>query len=337
MRSLKLSEALLKACKQVSKQVYCNGNAVVTEISCPMKANEHSTFKQPVYLIDASIYIFRAYFSLPDTILNQEGRPINAVYGFALFLAEFIRRTQCIYVLAAFDESLNSCFRNKLYPGYKANRAMPDEDLAFQLKNCQQLCRAMGILTHKSRRYEADDIIASTAKKVRSSGRPMVYVSRDKDLAQLIQQQDIFWNYQTDKKISLEDFAREKGFNTEFWPDYLALTGDVSDNIPGVPGIGEKTAGLLMQYFNGLETLYDNLNKVPELPLRGSNRVYQQLCTYEEQVFLMRELTRIHADMPLSFGLKELKRAALDKHKVARFCAGIKMAKGLERAVLNRL
>lgn len=302
-----------------------------------MNANKQSTFKQPVYLIDASIYIFRAYFSLPDTILSQEGRPINAVYGFALFLADFIRRTQCAHVLAAFDESLDSCFRNKLYSAYKANRAMPDEDLAFQLKSCQQLCRAMGILTHKSRRYEADDIIGSTAKKIRSSGRPMVYVTRDKDLAQLIQKQDVFWDYQTDKKISLEDFTQEKGFGTEFWPDYLALTGDAIDNIPGIPGIGEKTAGILMQHFNGLETLYDNLNKVPELPLRGASRAYQQLCAYEGQVFAMRELTRIHADMPLAFGLKDLKRAAWDEQKFFRFCARIKMGNGLRRGVLNKL
>lgn len=302
-----------------------------------MKKSQKQAVKQPIYLIDASIYIFRAYFSLPDNILNHEGRSINAVYGFALFLAEFIRRTQCTHVLAAFDESLESCFRNKIYPAYKANRVMPDDDLAFQLKACQQVCRALGIHTHKSKRYEADDIIGSVAKKMRAGGRSMVYVTRDKDLAQLIQQGDIFWDYQADKKISLEAFIQEKGFTTAFWADYLALTGDAIDNVPGVPGIGPKTANTLMQSFNGLEVLYDNLDQVAQLPLRGAARVYQQLDAYQEQVFAMRELTRIHTEMPIAFGINELKRPALSEQKFSRFCARMKVGSRFEKAVLNKL
>ena len=294
------------------------------------------TIKQPVYLIDASIYIFRAYFALPDSISNEEGRSINAVYGFALFLAEFIQKTQCTYVLAAFDESLESCFRNTIYPPYKANRAMPDDELAFQLKACQQVCRAMGIKTHKSKRYEADDIIGSAAKKFRNKRHSMVYVSRDKDLAQLIQKEDVFWDYQANKKTSWEDFKHDKGFGSDVWADYLALTGDTIDNIPGVPGVGQKTATVLMQHFNGLETLYDNLNKVPDLPLRGAKRIHQQLEQHQEHVFLMRELTRIHADMPLGFGMKDIKRARWDDQKFSRCCSRIKMGNRLKKAVLNK-
>lgn len=293
--------------------------------------------KPPLYLIDASIYIFRAYFTLPDSIQNRHGQPMNAVHGFALFLAEFIKKTQCSHVLIAFDESLESCFRNKIYPDYKANRVLPDDDLALQLKACQQVCRAMGIKIHKSKRYEADDIIGSAAEKFRTKSRSMIYVSRDKDLAQLIQQQDIFWDYQSDKKTQHKDFVLEKGFSTDIWPDYLALTGDQIDNIPGIPGVGQKTATVLMQNFNGLENLYTNLDTVSDLPLRGAKKLTQQLDEYQEHVFTMREITRIYRDMSLPFNLQDLKREAWDEEKFSRFCSRMALGGRLEKAVSNKL
>ena len=250
------------------------------------------------FLIDASIYIFRSYFTLPDNWHAQYSKhPTHAVYGFTGFLLEILRQKQPDYLFCAFDESLGSGFRHQLCPDYKANRELPDEALAFQLNACRQLCRVLGISEMASNMFEADDLIGGVASKVRqASGQPVI-VSRDKDLTQLIQGNDLYWDFgksqpknQTELEIQLELGCGQMA-------DYLALMGDSSDNIAGVPGVGAKTARQLLSHFPSVDAIMEHLDQLQDLPIRGAKKLADKLDTHRDQLFLSRQLTQIVTDI----------------------------------------
>jgi DNA polymerase-1 len=252
----------------------------------------------PLYLVDASIYIFRAYFSLPESIRNNQGKPANAVYGFASFLSGLVSSKKPQHIAAMFDESLDTCFRNTLYPPYKASRALPDTDLARQLNWCRELTELVGIKTYASNKYEADDLIGTTAARMRDQGFRMIYVTGDKDLGQLIQGQDRIWDFARDELYGRRDIFNRFGIQPHQFADYLGLAGDAVDDIPGVPGIGVKTASQLISRFGDLATLYDTLEsgrfaKTNNLELRGLPRIESLLTQHKEQAWLSRELATI--------------------------------------------
>jgi DNA polymerase-1 len=255
--------------------------------------------RRRLYLIDSSIYIFRAWFSVPDRLTDSCGNPVNAVYGFATFLAQLLERARPTHVAALFDESLTTSFRNDLFPGYKANRELPPAELERQLHSCRRLARAAGVADYASARYEADDLIGTLARHMRRRGFAMVYVSRDKDLLQLMQGADRYWDFSADRVLATGDVRRELGVHARQVPDWLALTGDSVDNIPGVPGIGPKTAAALIRRFGCLAGLYDNLERLPASGLRGAGRLHRLLRDHREQVWLAYRLVTTDTGAPL--------------------------------------
>lgn len=273
-----------------------------------------------IYLVDASVYIFRAYFSLPDSIRDADGAPVQAVYGFMRFLVELLEREQPRHIACAFDESLTSSFRNRLYPPYKANRERPPPELERQLKLCRRAARALGVRDFASRRFEADDIIGTLAKRHRGASRPIVIVSRDKDLAQLIAPGDIFWDYGADAQYGEAELIGKLGVMPAQVPDFLGLAGDAVDNIPGVAGIGVKSATALLREFDDLETLYANLDRVAELPLRGARAIAERLAGGRDTAMLSRELARIRCDVPLRTRLADLAWRGVRRRAFARLC-----------------
>lgn len=273
-----------------------------------------------LYLVDASVYIFRAYFSLPDSIRDPDGAPVQAVYGFTSFLAELLEREQPRYIACAFDESLTSSFRNRLYPPYKANRELPPPELERQLKACRRAARALGMRDFASRRFEADDLIGTLAKRHRAKNRPVVIVSRDKDLAQLVEDNDIFWDYAADTRHDAAALAKKLGVAPARVPDLLGLAGDAVDNIPGVAGIGMKTAVRLLQSFDDLEAIYRNLDAVAALPMRGAAGIARRLDASREPAFLSRELARIRTDAPLQVSLADLRWRGVNARAMTRLC-----------------
>jgi DNA polymerase-1 len=271
-----------------------------------------------LYLIDASIFIFRAYHTVPHTLTDRDGNPVNALHGFARFLGDLIERVGPTHIAVAFDARIVPSFRHQLFPAYKANRDPAPADLKRQFALCRQMCDALGVATFASAHFEADDIVGSLAVLARNAGENVCVVTRDKDLSQLIRRGDHYWDAIADKRFGYDQIADRFGVLPERMPCFLALMGDAVDNIPGVPGIGRKTASFLFGHFESLQHLYDDLDRVLKLKLRNAGFVCGQLRDYRERAFLARQLTEIVCNMPLDVELGALRRRAPDLAALAR-------------------
>jgi 5'-3' exonuclease len=265
-----------------------------------------------VYLIDASYFIFRAYHSMPPDMVDGDGNATHALYGFARFLSDLIESERPERIAVAFDASLNSetSFRNRIYPQYKANREEAPADLKRQFDLCREFCRHLGLAEFASGEYEADDIIGTLAGRARRAGLASVLVTRDKDLAQLVTDGDVFWDYTGGVRYHYHDIAERFGVRPERMADFLALTGDSVDNIPGVPGVGKKTAGELLAVFESLDHLYENLERVPTMNFRGASSVAAKLRDHRDAAYLAQRLTRIALDVPIEASLEDLRPRA---------------------------
>ncbi len=267
-----------------------------------------------VYHIDASYFIFRAYYSMPPDMVDADGNSTNALYGFARFLSDLLEQVNPERIGVAFDQSLRSetSFRGRLYPAYKANRESAPADLARQFELCREFCRLMGIPEFASSEYEADDIIGTLVERSRAAGLRNVVVTRDKDLSQLIRDGDVFWDYSGNARYHYHDICPRFGAHPEAFADFLALTGDSVDNIPGVPGIGKKTAAALFTVFASLDDLYANLDRVANMKLRGAAALGVRLLAHKEAAYFARRLTGIVCDMPLQATPDDLRPRAVD-------------------------
>jgi len=270
-----------------------------------------------IFLIDASVYVFRAYHSVLPDMRDRDGNPVHAVFGFARFLGDLIERMRPKYIAVAFDQRRTDSYRSRIYPAYKANRERAPADLVLQFERCRELCRHLGLSVFVDPQYEADDLIGSLAACMRDEGMRSAFITRDKDLAQLMRDGDLFWDFGAREQFGYHDIERHFGVRPERFADYLALTGDDVDNIPGVPGVGHRTAASLMKVFESLDEMYGDLTRVAQLKLRGAGTLAQKLTEHREAVFLSRQLTRIACDLKLGTDAEGLRRrmpnlAALD-------------------------
>ena len=265
-----------------------------------------------LYLVDASVFIFRAYYSVPVELADPDGNPVNAVHGFSRFLGDLLERLAPASIAVAFDESLEQSYRNEIYPAYKANREPAPAELKRQFGLCREVVRALGVAEFGSSRYEADDIIGTLAARARAAGSPVTIVSRDKDLTQLVGTSDVYWDAVADVRYGYHAIEERFGVIPERMADFLALMGDAVDNIPGVPGVGRKTAATLLKHFDTLPGVFDNLTAIPKLKFRGAAFVAESLREHREDAFLSRQLTGIACDMPLAAELTDLERRAPD-------------------------
>jgi DNA polymerase I len=273
-----------------------------------------------VYLIDASVFIFRAWHSLPPELQDAEGNPTQALYGFACFLGDLIERRSPRYLAAAFDECDSGSFRHALYPAYKANREPAPAALRRQFGLCREFCRHLGVAEFASPHFEADDLIGTLATHCRAEGLPVTVVSRDKDLAQLVGEHDAYWDYAGEAEYRYHDIAGRFGAAPERMADYLALRGDSVDNVPGVPGVGAKTAAALMRLYGSLDELFAQPELAASLPLRGAASLPQRLRSHREAAYRARSLTRIACDAPLTVSRSDLRRLAPDLTAIGAFC-----------------
>ena len=268
--------------------------------------------RTPVYLVDASIYIFRAWHSQPDDITDADGWPAHAVHGFARFMLELLERVRPLHIVIAFDESLEGSFRNTLYPAYKANRDPAPEELRRQFRHCQALCRALGLDVLVDGRFEADDLIGTALHRLREHGMRGVIVSADKDLSQLLCDDDEQWDYARNQRWNVAGVKDRYGVHAHQIADFLGLTGDAVDNIPGVPGIGAKTAAILLAHFESLDALLGRHAEVPFLRLRAAAQAGERLRTHRELALLSRQLATIALDAPLPDDFVDARRRVPD-------------------------
>jgi DNA polymerase-1 len=253
-----------------------------------------------LYLVDASYFVFRAWFSMPDDMGDEEGKPVNALYGFTRFLGDFLEYTKPEYVGVAFDTSLSTCFRNEIYPEYKANRDPAPIELKQQFARCRAVTRALGLPEFAEDRYEADDVIGTLVTRMRERGMSSTILSRDKDLLQLLDAGDTMWDYAGGKRLDYKDVHGSFGVKPEQIVDYLALAGDSADNIPGVPGVGAKTATALLSHFDCMDDIYARLDEVAGVPVRGAAKLAAKLDAHRDSAYLSRRLTQIECDVPMA-------------------------------------
>jgi DNA polymerase-1 len=250
------------------------------------------------YLIDASVYVFRAHFSMPDDMVDDEGNPINALYGFCRFLGDFMEQVKPQHIAVLFDDSLSKSFRCDIYPQYKANRDPAPPELKRQFEQCRRFTKALGLMNCAQPRYEADDLIGTLVTSGRAEGRASTIVTRDKDMAQLLTRADVFWDYAGKGKINYDQVPETFGVWPEQIADFLALAGDAVDNIKGVPGVGKKTAQALLAHYGSLDDIYSNLDTVHEVNVRGAKTLGAKLEAHQDDAILARRLTGIACDAP---------------------------------------
>lgn len=277
-----------------------------------------------LYLVDASLYVFRAWHSMPDEWHDADGWPLNAVHGFARFVLELLERERPRHIVVAFDEALDSCFRNTLYPAYKANRDPAPEELTRQFAHCKAVCTALGLATLAHPQYEADDLIGSAVHAARAQGFRSVIVSADKDLSQLLGEHDEQFDFGKGLRWGMAGVKARHGVDAHQIADYLALAGDAIDNIPGVTGIGTKTAAVLLAHFGSLDALLARIDEIPYLRIRGAAQLAVKLRAQREQALLYRQLSTIALDAPLGDDATSFARRTADADEVAALCESLR-------------
>ena len=247
-----------------------------------------------LFLVDSSIFVFRAWFGPQPERVNLHGEPDQAFVGFSDFVYRLMREQAPSHVVFAFDESLAHSARKTIYPDYKANRAPAPEELKRQFAWCRRWLDALGIVNVSSDAWEADDLIGSLAHYHRRPELPLAILTADKDLAQLVDEGDLWWSYLDDRQLDYRAVCRRFGVPPGQIAELLALTGDKVDNIPGIPQVGPKTAARLLKKYASIENLRRHLHEVGEMKFRYAARVQQSLIEHESLLDTSIELTRIN-------------------------------------------
>jgi len=289
-----------------------------------------------VFLLDASMYVFRAWHSMPSQFFDVDGAPVNAVHGFTRFLIEFIERTRPTHAAAAFDISLTSSFRNALYPAYKANRDPAPPELKRQFEYCREIAFALGLTVFADAAYEADDLIGSALHALRAHGFRAVIVSADKDFGQLLDGDDEQWDYARNLRWGSAGVHAKMGVHAHQVIDFLALTGDAVDNIPGVPGIGPRSAAALLAHFGTLDALLARIAEVPYLRIRGAAALTAKLRAHAQQALLSRQLATIALDAPVPRAPEALLRRMPDAQALDILCERVRIGP-MTRARIHKL
>ncbi len=271
--------------------------------------------RSELYLIDGSGYVFRAFFALPP-LSNSRGLPTNAIYGFTRMLLKLLKEARPTHIAVAFD-SEKKTFRDDLFVDYKANRPQVPNDLAAQIPYIHRAVEAFRIRKLIRDGYEADDLIGTLAVRAAQSGFNVVVVTADKDFMQLLGPRITLWDTMRDKRTTVKDVRERFGVEPRQLLEVMALTGDPIDNIKGVPGIGEKTASVLIQKFGSLEEIYRDLARVEQTEIRGAKKVAQLLAEHRAGAELARKLVTIDTEAPVEVEPGALQWPGIDQVAVA--------------------
>jgi DNA polymerase-1 len=273
--------------------------------------------KKPVYVVDAMNYIFRAYYGLPGNITSPKGMLTNAVLGYLRTLLRIIKERKPEYLAAAFEK--NTSFRSSIFSGYKANRTQPPAELEAQFDYCRKITAAIGVACIEADDYEADDVIGTIAMRMSAEAHPVIIVTGDKDMSQLVCDNIRVYD------IAKENWLDEAGVREKFGvtpaqiPDLLALHGDHVDNIPGVTGVGEKIA---RQILSVCETIEDVVHTHIDtrLQFRGRDAVLKRIRENMDTVRTSRRLAKICCEAPIEISAEKLRYRRAEKRTLHPLC-----------------
>jgi DNA polymerase-1 len=266
--------------------------------------------KKIIYMVDGSAYIYRAYHAV-RSLSNSKGLPTNAVFGFTRMLLKLIEDRSPEYIGIFFD-SKGPTFRHKIYKEYKANRPPMPEDLSVQIPYIKKVTQGFNLPLIEMSGFEADDLIGTCAHLAEKTGFSVIMVTGDKDFMQLVTEKSIIWDPMKNKTIDEKSIREENGVNPSTMVDVMGLSGDTADNIPGVPGIGPKTALSLIRTFGSMKNLYEEVDKITK------KKQHENLVKYKDQAFLSRELVTINTSVPIKFSLEEFEFKSPDNAKLAK-------------------
>ncbi|MEN3975132.1 DNA polymerase I [Emcibacter sp. SYSU 3D8] len=271
--------------------------------------------REHIFLIDGSGYIFRAYHALPPLSRPSDGTPVGAVYGFCNMLYKLLEDSgaEAPTHLAVIFDAGKITFRNELYPAYKANRPEPPEDLVPQFALIRDAVRAFDVPCIELENYEADDIIATYARQARERGATVIIVSSDKDLMQLVDDSVMLLDTMKNKRLGIPEVFEKFGVAPEKVVDVQSLAGDSVDNVPGVPGIGVKTAAQLITEYGDLDTLLARAGEIKQPKRRES------LIAFADQARISRDLVRLDDRVPIPEGIDDIKVRPIDYARAVAF------------------
>jgi DNA polymerase-1 len=272
----------------------------------------------PVFIIDAMNYIFRAFYAVPPDITTPSGMPKNAILGYTRTLLRILKEHQPEFMVAAFEG--HGSFRSAMFQDYKANRALTPEGLAPQINYCRKITEAIGIPTYDAETFEADDVIGTIAMKMWSRGYGAVIVTGDKDMSQLVREGVRIYDIANSVWLDEVGVYARFGVRPHQIPDLLALNGDAVDNIPGVPGVGPKTACQILSFCSGIEELAGNGQHLQALPIRSRDRVLRHIRDNIESVRMSRKLATIRCDVPLTINPDTVRYRRGDRSQLSPLC-----------------
>ncbi|EOV0791733.1 DNA polymerase I [Yersinia enterocolitica] len=270
--------------------------------------------ENPLILVDGSSYLYRAYHAFPP-LTNSKGEPTGAMYGVLNMLRSLLLQYRPSHVAVVFDAK-GKTFRDELFAEYKSHRPPMPDDLRAQIEPLHQMVKAMGLPLLVVSGVEADDVIGTLAQEAEKAGHAVLISTGDKDMAQLVTPNITLINTMNNAILGPQEVCEKYGVPPELIIDFLALMGDSSDNIPGVPGVGEKTAQALLQGLGGLDSLFSNLDKISTLTFRGAKTMSAKLEQNKDVAYLSYKLATIKTDVELDITCDELNVSAPDDEQL---------------------
>ncbi|MGB2105591.1 MAG: 5'-3' exonuclease H3TH domain-containing protein, partial [Glaciecola sp.] len=286
--------------------------------------------QHPIVLVDGSSYLFRAFHAMPP-LTNSQGMPTGAIYGVVNMLKSLMLQFNPQQIGVIFDAK-GKTFRDDMYPEYKANRPPMDPDLRCQIEPLHQIIAALGLPIYSVPGVEADDVIGTLSKQASSEGLFTVISTGDKDMAQLVDTNTVLINTMTDTIMDIDGVNEKFGVPPELIIDFLALKGDKVDNIPGVPGVGDKSAVGLLQGIGSINAIYQNLDDIAGLSFRGAKTMAKKMVEHEEQARMSYELATIKIDCELEFSLDDLTPKSQDNDTLVSLFTQYEMKRWLNDA-----
>ncbi|NTS78580.1 DNA polymerase I [Catenovulum sp. SM1970] len=287
--------------------------------------------ENPLVLVDGSSYLFRA-FHAPPHLTNSKGEPTGAIYGVVNMLKSLLSRFDPSHIAVVFDAK-GKTFRNDMYAEYKANRPPMPDDLRCQIEPLHRLIKALGLPLVCIEGVEADDVIGTLSNHASQQGRPVLISTGDKDMAQLVNEHVTLINTMTDTVLDTQGVIDKFGIPPELIIDFLALMGDKVDNIPGLPGVGEKTALAMLQGIGSIDAIYQDIDAVVPLGFRGSKTMPKKLAEHKDDAMLSYQLATIKLDVDMDLDLEQFKRQPADNDKLIELYGELEFRRWLSDAL----